>query len=204
MTGYLAVGCAYLLGSLPFGYILGLLFKRIDIRTFGSGNIGTTNVIRLLGWRGGLLVFILDAAKGAGAVLLARALTPDTAFHLAAAFAALLGHCFPVFLGFRGGKGAATGIGVLFPLAGWLAALLLLIFAVVIGATRYVSLGSMIGALSLPFFFYFFGYDAPYIYFGAATALLLIGRHHANIGRLLKGEEPKIGRKPGSPPEGAS
>jgi glycerol-3-phosphate acyltransferase PlsY len=204
MIGCLAIAIAYLLGSLPFGYITARLIKKVDIRSYGSGNIGATNVMRLLGWRGGLFVFILDAGKGAAAVLLARALSPDLVAHLAAAIAVMFGHSFPVFLGFRGGKGAATGIGVLISLAGWVSLVLVLIFAVVTAATRYVSLGSILGALSLPLLFYLFGYDPPYIYFGAAMALLVVVRHHANIGRLLKGNESKLGRKTRPPGEGAA
>jgi acyl phosphate:glycerol-3-phosphate acyltransferase len=202
---YLVIALAYLLGSVPFGYLLARLAGKVDIRRYGSGNIGATNVMRLLGWRIALPVFLLDAAKGAVAVLIARALSPDPAFQLAAGFAALVGHSFPVFLGFKGGKGAATGIGVLIPLAGWLTLIVVFLFAAVVAATRYISLGSILGALSLPLLFWLFpGYSPVYIYFGAAMALLVILRHHANIGRLLKGTESKFGQKVKRPEEGVS
>lgn len=192
---YTVLIIAYLLGSLPFGYIMTKLFKKVDIRRYGSGNIGATNVLRLMGWRTALPVFLLDAAKGAGAVLLARAFSDQAVVHLAAAFMALIGHSFPLFLGFRGGKGAATGIGVLIPLAGWVTPLLLLFAGAVIAVTRYVSLGSILGALALPLLFFLFDFEPTFIYFGAVMALLVIARHHANIVRLANGTESKLGKK---------
>ncbi len=192
---YLVLIISYLLGAVPFGYILAKAIKKVDIRRYGSGNIGATNVLRLMGWRVALPVFILDAAKGAGAVLIARAFGGQEPLQLAAALAALIGHSFPIYLGFRGGKGAATGLGVLVPLGGWVTPILLLIAGSVIAVTRYVSLGSILGALSLPLLFYLFGFGPYYIYFGAAMALLVILRHHANIARLLKGTESKLGQK---------
>jgi acyl phosphate:glycerol-3-phosphate acyltransferase len=204
--GYLVVGLAYLLGAVPFGYLLTRLAGRGDIRRSGSGNIGATNVMRLLGWRLALPVLLLDAAKGAAAVLLARALAPDpVALQLAAGFAAMAGHSFPVFLGFKGGKGVATALGVLIPLGVSVALAAVLLFAAVVAATRYVSLGSITGALVLPLLFWLLpGYSLPHVYFGAAAALLVILRHHANIGRLLRGREARFGRKAGRPGEEAS
>ncbi len=191
---YLAVGAAYLLGSVPFGYILGKLFNVADIRRHGSGNIGATNVLRLLGWRAALPVLLLDAGKGTVAVLLARALGCEPAFVLAAALAVLVGHCFPIFLKFKGGKGAATGIGLLIPLSGYVCVSAVLLAVAVIALTRYVSLGSILGALSVPLLFFIYGFEPLYIIFGAAMALLVIARHHENIKRLLSGAESKFGR----------
>ncbi len=194
--GYLAVGAAYIIGSIPFGFILSRLYKQIDIRSHGSGNIGATNVLRLLGWPAALLVLLLDAGKGTAAVLLARALSGnETGFVLAAALAVLVGHCFPLFLKFKGGKGAATGIGLLIPLSGYVCASAVLLAVVVIALTRYVSLGSIIGALSVPFLFLLFKFEPLYIIFGAAMALLVILRHHENIRRLIGGTESKFGQK---------
>ena len=192
---YPAVGAAYLLGSVPFGYILGKFFKVSDIRRHGSGNIGATNVLRLLGWRAALPVLLLDAGKGTAAVLAARALGCDPIFVLAAALAVLVGHCFPLFLKFKGGKGAATGIGLLIPLSGYVCASAVLLAVIVIALTRYVSLGSILGALSVPLLFYLYGFEPLYIIFGAVMALLVIARHGENIKRLLSGSESKFGQK---------
>ncbi len=188
---------AYLLGSVPFGYIAVRVFKKIDIRRHGSGNIGATNVMRLLGPGLALLVLFLDLAKGAAAVLLARALTTEEVVPLASALAVLIGHCWPVFLGFRGGKGSATAIGVLISLAGWSASAILAVAALTITLTRYVSLGSIFGALSAPLFFWLFGFSPVYIYFSAAMALLITFRHRANIKRLISGSESRLGSRAG-------
>ncbi len=186
---------SYLIGSLPFGYIVTLAIKKADIRNYGSGNIGATNVLRVMGWKAALPVFFLDMLKGALVVLLARTVTDLPSVYLAAGFLAMLGHSFPVFLGFKGGKAAATGIGVILALSGWAAFFLIIVAGLVVAITRYVSLGSITGALSVPLFFIIFGYETPYILFGIATALLLVWRHHENIGRLLKGTESKLGQK---------
>ncbi len=193
---YLALIAAYLLGSLPFGYILSKVLAKSDIRKHGSGNIGATNVLRVMGWKAALPVFILDMLKGVAAVLLAKAVSDLPAVYLAAGFLVMLGHSFPVFLSFKGGKAAATGIGVLVALSGWVALVLIVLAALVVALTRYVSLGSILGSLSVPLFFWIFGFDASYIVFGLATAVLISARHHENISRLLKGTESKIGRKP--------
>ncbi len=193
---YLALIAAYLLGSLPFGYILSKVLAKSDIRKHGSGNIGATNVLRVMGWKAALPVFILDMLKGVAAVLLAKAVSDLPAVYLAAGFLAMLGHSFPVFLSFKGGKAAATGIGVLVALSGWVALVLIVLAALVVALTRYVSLGSILGSLSVPLFFWIFSFDASYIVFGLATAVLISARHHENISRLLKGTESKIGRKP--------
>jgi acyl phosphate:glycerol-3-phosphate acyltransferase len=186
---------AYLLGSMPFGYIMSRLMTGSDIRKAGSGNIGATNVLRVIGWKAALPVFLLDMLKGVAAVLIARALSDSAAIYLAAGFMVMIGHSFPIFLGFRGGKAAATAIGVLAvvslpvlaALAGWASLVLIL--------TRYVSLASILGSLSLPLLFLFFNYDLPYIIFGLATAILITARHQQNIRRLLQGREPRLGQK---------
>lgn len=183
---------AYLLGAVPFGYLLTRLFKREDIRRHGSGNIGATNVMRLMGWKIALLVFILDVAKGAGAVLLARLYSGEPSIYLLAGFAVILGHSFPVFLGFRGGKGAATGLGVLFALAGPVTFLVLLVFVLSLALTRYVSLGSILAALSIPVFLWVFEFQQSYIYFGLAMAIFIVLRHYTNISRLISGTENKF------------
>ncbi len=185
----------YLLGSLPFGYILTRLIQRTDIRQHGSGNIGATNVLRLMGWKAALPVFLLDLLKGTAAVLIARALYDAPEIYLAAGLAAMVGHSFPIFLRFKGGKAVATGIGVLLALSVW-ATLILIVFAVaVIASTRYVSLGSILSAAAVPVLFYFFGEPFQYILFGLLMAALVLWRHRENISRLLKGTESKLGQK---------
>ncbi len=192
---YFTLVAAYLLGSIPFGYILTKVVHKTDIRLYGSGNIGATNVLRVYGWRSALPVFILDLAKGLVAVFLARAAADLPAVYLAAGFLAMFGHSFPLYLKFKGGKAVATSIGVLLALSGWVTLIVLACFLAVVYFTRYVSLGSIISMLILPLIFPVLGFSLPYALFGLATALLVIVRHHENIGRLLKGTESKLGRK---------
>jgi acyl phosphate:glycerol-3-phosphate acyltransferase len=192
---YLVLIAAYLLGSLPFGYIMSKVLLKTDIRQHGSGNIGATNVLRVVGWRAALPVFLLDMLKGFLAVTIARLVVDVPAVYLGAGFLAMLGHSYPVFLGFRGGKAAATAIGVMAALSGWALLIMALVALAVVALTRYVSLGSIIGALLVPLIFLILGYDLPYIIFGIATALLIIFRHKANIERLMKGSESKLGQK---------
>jgi acyl phosphate:glycerol-3-phosphate acyltransferase len=192
---YLVLITAYLMGSLPFGYIMSKFVLKTDIRQHGSGNIGATNVLRVVGWRAALPVFILDALKGFLAVAIARSISDAPAVFLAAGFLAMLGHSYPIFLGFKGGKAAATAIGVMAALSGWALLILALVAVAIVAATRYVSLGSIIGAMLIPIIFLILGFNMPYVVFGIATALLIILRHKANIDRLLKGTEAKFGSK---------
>ena len=206
LPAYLAIAfVAYLLGSVPFGYLLVRMFRHEDIRAFGSGNIGATNVMRT-GSRGlGAATFVLDVLKGSTSVLLggviAAALAPSLALRDAQALAALfavIGHMFPVWLRFRGGKGVATGFGVFLVAAPWAALAAIGTFCVVIAITRFVALGSMIGAASFPVYAMFMvsGYRSPFfLAVQFAVALLIIVKHHSNIGRLLEGTEDKVGAK---------
>lgn len=189
---------AYLLGSIPFGLLLSKLFGTADIRKAGSGNIGATNVARVAGPFAGILTLLLDAGKGAVAVLVAIRLANGSAlWMMVAGFCALLGHCFPLWLGFRGGKGVATAAGVfsvLCPLA-LLGATIL--FVLVVIYWRFVSLGSISAAAAMPLLIYFFWaphHAPPYIItFGSlAAALLIVFKHDANIQRLVQGNEPKF------------
>jgi acyl phosphate:glycerol-3-phosphate acyltransferase len=189
---------AYLLGSIPFGLILAKLFGGTDVRKEGSGNIGATNVARVSGPLAGILTLLLDAAKGAAAVLLAGRYSNDSAmWMMIAGLAALVGHCFPIWLKFKGGKGVATAAGVylaLCPLA-FLGGLIL--FILVVGFWRYVSLGSISAALAMPLLMYFLWAphhaSPPVITFGAlAVAMLIVYKHDANLQRLVKGAEPKF------------
>lgn len=189
---------AYLLGSIPFGLLLGKLFGAADVRTEGSGNIGATNVARVAGPIAGILTLLLDAAKGALAVVLAARLSDQSStWMMVAGLCALVGHCYPIWLGFRGGKGVAIAAGVflvLSPLAFLAAAIL---FFLVVLYWRFVSLGSISAAAAMPLLIYFFWaprHAPPYaVTFGSlAAALLIVYKHDANIQRLVQGDEPKF------------
>ncbi len=183
---------SYLIGSIPFGYIFAKLVGKTDIRKHGSGNIGATNVLRVMGWKLALTVFILDMLKGYMVVFWAEAVTSSSMLPLAAGIFVMLGHSFPIFLRFKGGKAAATAIGVLFALSGWVALTLIIVAIIILALTRYVSLASILGSLVVPLFFWLFGFDLSYIIFGLAAAALVVVRHQANIKRLLNGTESKL------------
>jgi glycerol-3-phosphate acyltransferase PlsY len=201
----LIVVAAYLLGSLPSGYLLVRLFRHQDIRQSGSGNIGATNVLRSGGKGLAAATFLLDMLKGSCAVWLGGVigglLAPDAApanMEALAALVAVLGHIFPVWLGFKGGKGVATGFGVFLVAAPWAALAAISVFAVVLALSRYVSLASILGAASFPLFACFLGHgDRPLFFIAVqvAVALILIAKHHQNIGRLLAGTESRLGAK---------
>jgi acyl phosphate:glycerol-3-phosphate acyltransferase len=189
---------AYLLGSIPFGLLFGKLFGGADVRKTGSGNIGATNVARVAGPLAGILTLSLDAAKGALAVVLAARLTNESAtWMMIAGLCVLAGHCFPIWLGFHGGKGVATAAGVfvvLCPLAFLGAAIL---FVLVVLYWRFVSLGSISAAAAMPMLIYFFWapHHAPPhpITFGTlAAALLIVYKHDSNIQRMVQGDEPRF------------
>src|SRR3954452_9457876 len=194
---------AYLLGSVPVGFLLVRIFRRQDIRTLGSGNIGATNVLRSEGKGLGLATFVLDVVKGASAVLLGAAIAgpvlpmiPQRNVEALAALFAVFGHMFPVWLRFRGGKGVATGFGVFLVAAPWAALAAITLFAIVFALTRYVSLASIIGAASFPVFAWFMVRGERPAFFVAAqtiVALLIIVNHHPNIRRLLAGNEHRFG-----------
>jgi acyl phosphate:glycerol-3-phosphate acyltransferase len=198
MTGTLTPLLAYLLGSIPFGYLIVRWQKGVDVRSTGSGSTGATNVMRNLGIIGFVITFILDVSKGVAAVLLASRLTSgDPRWIAASSVAAVLGHCFPVWLKFRGGKGVATGVGVFIALAPLQVAMVLVIFTIVVAIWRYISLGSIIATAAFPILVHLTKKPAPLpIVLGAAgAALTIIAMHHANIGRLLSGTENRVGSK---------
>jgi glycerol-3-phosphate acyltransferase PlsY len=188
---------AYLLGSIPFGYLIVWWQKGIDVRSTGSGATGATNVARNLGIIGFVATFILDAGKGTLAVLLASWLSGGNPLWIAlASVAAILGHCFPVWLKFRGGKGVATGVGVFLALAPVQVGLVLAIFAALVAIWRYISLGSIVATAAFPLLVYGMKHPPLPIVLGAAgSALVIISMHHGNIGRLLAGTESKVGKK---------
>jgi len=183
----------YLLGSIPFGLVVTRLAGLGDLRKIGSGNIGATNVLRT--GRKGLAAatLLLDAAKGAAAVLIVEALWPRLGLGSLAALGAFLGHLYPVWLRFRGGKGVATLIGLVAALL-WPAALVVAaVWIIALAATRYSSVGGMTGAVSAPVAAYFLGRIDLTILF-AGFALLVLWKHRANIGRLISKTEPKVGK----------
>ena len=192
---------AYLLGSIPFGYLLVRFFRKQDIRAQGSGNIGATNVARS-GAKGlALATLLLDLAKGLLAVVLARHIAGGSLdVAMIAAMAAVVGHMFPVWLGFKGGKGVATALGVLLALSPATAGLSALVFLVVFLLTRYVSLASIAASAALPpIGLYFVRPHTPVVVFGLLfIPLLVIVKHHGNISRLLHGTESRFGSKAGA------
>jgi acyl phosphate:glycerol-3-phosphate acyltransferase len=190
------VGLAYLLGSISFAVLLVRLRTGRDIRTEGSGNAGATNVARAHGKALGIAVALLDAAKGAVAVLLVRMATADPRYAAAAAFAAILGHVFPVFYGFRGGKGVATAIGAFLALAPLPTLVCAGVFLLVVIATRYVSLGSVLAMVLLPpVAGGLFHAPRPIVAAAAASAVLIVVKHRDNLRRLARGEERRFGSK---------
>jgi glycerol-3-phosphate acyltransferase PlsY len=203
---YLAIVLvAYGLGSIPFGFILVRLFRKEDIREMGSGNIGATNVVRS-GAKGlGALTFLLDALKGYIAVAAAAWVLDLHMFEQVplqnatalAALAAIAGHIFPIWLGFKGGKGVATAFGVFVAVA-WLAAVASLgVFVVIFALSRYVSLASILGAASFPIFAFLaphFPYSVPMIAVILIVPAIIIAKHHQNIDRLLRGTEYRFGK----------
>jgi glycerol-3-phosphate acyltransferase PlsY len=193
-----SIPLAYLLGSIPFGYLLVRIFRNEDIRTTGSGNIGATNVVRS-GAKGlGIATLLLDLGKGYLAVWIARHIAPlDYGLAVATGVVAILGHVFPFWLDFRGGKGVASALGVFLALT-WPSALCILaVFIVVVAITRFVSLASIIAAAVLPLFaFHFVPYRSPVIIAGFyLMPLIVIVKHHQNIRRLLAGTESRFGAR---------
>jgi len=197
----LSISIAYLLGSIPFGYVLVRLFRQADIREQGSGNIGATNVARSGGTKLGIVTLLLDMGKAYAAVVIARHLAPGVYdVQVAAAIAAIVGHVYPLWLGFRGGKGVASALGVFIALTWPSAVGILLVFAVVFALTRYVSLASIVGSATFPLFgFYFVPHHTPMVKFGFLfIPLLIIVKHHGNIRRLMSGTESRFGVGSGS------
>ncbi len=191
----LTVVCAYLVGSIPFGLIITRLGGAGDVRSIGSGNIGATNVLRTGRKELALATLVLDAGKGALAVLVARALFESDLPAAIAGGAAFVGHLYPVWLGFRGGKGVATFYGVLFA-AAWPVGLFAgATWLVVFFLSRISSLSALIAAALAPLAAWLLGGSLPMILLSAFMALLIYVRHHENIGRLLKGQEPRFGAK---------
>jgi acyl phosphate:glycerol-3-phosphate acyltransferase len=186
---------AYLLGAFPTGYLLFQRSERRDIRAFGSGATGATNVLRLKGWRLALPVALIDIAKGFLPAFLAARLFPGTAFPALCASLAVIGHCFPLYIGFKGGKGVATAAGAMLALAPLQAGGAMGVFILTVGLTRYVSLGSILGAISFPVFLALSRAHERFVLATLPIVAVVLIRHAANIGRLARGTESKLGRK---------
>jgi len=196
----------YLLGSIPWGVIVGRLWHGVDLRSYGSGNTGFTNALRALGWGASTLVLLGDLGKGAAAVLLARGLVGTPTAEVAAALAAIAGHDWSVFLRFRGGKGVSTSFAGLAVLAPAVAGLSLVVFLVVAAVSRYVSLASLLGSGSVLAFMvgaYLLGWEpTTYLVYAGLGVPLIWWRHRDNIRRLLQGSERRLGRPAEALPRG--
>jgi acyl phosphate:glycerol-3-phosphate acyltransferase len=191
---------AYLLGSIPTAVWVGQIFYKIDIREHGSGNAGATNTFRILGYKAGIPVLIVDILKGVAAVLLVKFTpllentNPYVNYQIIFGLSALLGHIFPVFAGFRGGKGVATILGVVIGIHPLAAAIAIVVFLIFLLSFRYVSLASMAAGLSFPIIIFSLFPNAPHslAIFSVVVALLLIITHKKNIDRLLKKQESRV------------
>ncbi len=192
MEVYLLVLFAYLLGSVPTGFILGSL-AGVDVRKAGSGNVGATNVARVVGKRHGILTLVADIAKGVIPIAVAFSLGLTPTATALVGIAVFLGHLYPVFLRFQGGKGVATALGVFLGLAPWATLVLVAIFVLVLLATRVVSLSSMLAAAFAPIVFWFFFHSPILTGTSLFIAVMIILRHRGNIQRLLLGTEPRLG-----------
>lgn len=191
MNQVIALVIAYLLGSIPFALIAGRL-NGVDLRTVGSGNLGATNVFRTLGRVWGIAVMVLDIAKGAAAVLLAQWLVGGSWWPIAAGALAILGHVFPVWTGFKGGKGVATGAGALIGLVPLASVALIVLWVLLVLLTRYVSVASIACALAAAPLAWVFGAPWSYVAFIAVAGLFVIWKHRENIQRLMAGTENRI------------
>ena len=205
MTAFLCALGGYLAGSIPFAILVSRVLGMPDPRSYGSGNIGATNVLRSGNRLAAALTLAGDTAKGWVAVLVARLLDVPVEMVALVGFAAFLGHLFPVWLRFKGGKGVATAAGVLIAFDWRLGVAVLVVWLAMAVLSRYSSLAAIIAALFAPAAAWcLFGSAGPIFWAVSAMSVLLIARHHANIGKLLRGEESRIGQKKGAPKGAAS
>lgn len=192
MEYFWTVLVSYLIGSIPASYLTARYWKGIDIRRLGSGNVGTTNVWRNVGPAAGVVALAGDLGKGVLAVMLTKHFFGDPALVALAAVAVLAGHSWPVFLGFKGGKMVATGVGVLAAISLPVGAFTAAVWVTAVLITRYVSIGSLIAVTAIPFLMLAFHLERPYLCLGVFIAAVAIYKHRPNIKRLLAGTEPKI------------
>jgi glycerol-3-phosphate acyltransferase PlsY len=190
----LALVGAYFLGSVPFAYLVVRAAGKGDIRKTGSGNVGATNSLRAAGWKAAAVVLVLDVAKGSAAVWGMRLVTASPDWSAAAAVAAVVGHCFPVWLGFRGGKGVATLVGGYALVAPVALAVTAAVWVVSCAVSRIIAVASLTAAAALPIAVYFvMRPSAPVVYAAVVTSLVVIWRHRENLDRLVRGQEPRVG-----------
>lgn len=199
----LALILAYLLGSIPFGFLIVKIASGADIRETGSGGTGATNVTRKAGKGAGIITLIFDALKGVAAVTVARLLTGEDGTSWAVAGAgvlAVVGHCFPIWLKFKAGKGVATGLGVFLAIVPWAVMAAVIVFVVVVWRTRFISLGSILAAVFVPLWVWLIhlwlepiSHFVPIIAALCASSAIIVAKHHENIQRLMAGTENKFG-----------
>ena len=194
-TALLLLAIGYLLGSMPNGYLAGRSLKGIDLRQCGSGSTGATNVLRNVGKGPALVVFLLDVGKGALAVLLAKSFGMNDWVQVLAGLAALAGHIWPVWLGWKGGKAVATGLGMFLGLAWPVGLACFGLFMAVISLSRIVSLSSVVAAIGLPVLMVLAGASGASISVSVVASVMVLWRHRSNIERLIAGTEPRIGVK---------
>ena len=195
LTSLLLLAIGYLLGSMPNGYLAGRWLKGIDLRQCGSGSTGATNVLRNVGKGPALAVFLLDVGKGALAVLLAKSFGLNDWVQVLAGLAALAGHIWPVWLGWKGGKAVATGLGMFLGLAWPVGLACFGLFMAVISISRIVSLSSVVAAIGLPVLMVLAGANGASISVSVVASVMVLWRHRSNIERLIAGTEPRIGAK---------
>jgi len=189
----IAIATAYVIGSVPFALILARRWGAVDLRRVGSGNLGAANVWRASGMTAGVVVALLDIAKGAAGVAVAGRLDPGAGTPAAAGFAAVLGHIYPIWLGFRGGKGVATSCGVFAMLTPLAVPPALAIFFAAVWVTKYISVGSVLASLALPPIAYATGSPAPAVGAAVGVASLIVFRHRSNLRRVREGTERRVG-----------
>ena len=193
MPAMLLVPVSYLIGSIPFSFMVGRFLGGVDLRKIGSGNVGATNTLRSLGAKAGLLAFFLDMLKGLLVVVLAACFNADLTIRLLCGVLVVVGHCWSIFLKFSGGKGVATSAGVLVCIAliPFFAALTAFLLSVV--TTRLVSLGSILAAVVLPFATLLWAPSSEYVWFSIALSVIVLYKHNVNLQRLLQGTEERLG-----------
>ena len=192
MDAILIVLWAYLIGSIPNGLIFGKAIWHKDLRQYGSRNIGATNAWRVLGYKAGLFIFLLDFVKGQLGVLLGGCLLDTSAAMVLGGFFAVVGHTFPLFLGFKGGKGVATALGVMAALMPQVTTIIFFVWIALVTATRYVSVGSIVAAVLAPILAALFNEPPEFFAFALAAAAMIIWRHRENIARLKAGRENRF------------